>query len=68
MPDIFDRAQDHIERTLPLQLAVRKPVKPLPAPNGKCRNCAEPVEGAAVYCDDDCRADFEHRLARGVRG
>lgn len=64
MPDIFDRAQDHIERVLPLQLAVRKPVKA--QPNGRCHNCREPISSIMLYCDADCREDYERREARGV--
>lgn len=31
---------------------------------GVCTNCSEPCLPLAVYCDADCRADHEHRLAR----
>lgn len=62
MPDILDRAQDHIEREAPILLAQRKPVKH--TANGKCHNCGEPV-ATGLYCDDECRSDFEKREARG---
>ena len=63
MPDIFDRAQDHIERETPHLLAQRKPVKHVA--NGKCHNCGEPVP-TGLYCDQDCREDFEYRQERGI--
>lgn len=31
---------------------------------GVCANCEEPCMPQAVYCDADCRADHELRLAR----
>ena len=31
---------------------------------GVCTNCSEPCLPLAVYCDEDCRADHEHREAR----
>lgn len=59
MPDIIDRAQDHIEREAPHILAnAKRPVGH--RANGRCHNCGEPVP-VGLYCDDDCRADFEHR-------
>jgi hypothetical protein len=34
-----------------------------PLPRGVCANCAEVCLPLAVYCDDECRADHEVRLA-----
>lgn len=31
---------------------------------GLCMNCGEACMPQAVYCDADCRADHEHRVAR----
>jgi hypothetical protein len=28
---------------------------------GFCYNCEEPVKTAALFCDKDCRDDYEHR-------
>lgn len=30
---------------------------------GRCANCDAPIDPTRVYCDADCRADHEHRLA-----
>jgi len=40
---------------------------------GTCSNCGEACLPSAVYCDEDCRADHQHRLTvqqrqRGRRG
>jgi hypothetical protein len=32
---------------------------------GTCGNCGQACLPLAVYCDEDCRADHEHRLRRG---
>jgi hypothetical protein len=32
---------------------------------GVCTNCGEPCLPLAVYCDDECRADHEHRVRVG---
>jgi len=34
-----------------------------PVERGRCANCAELLPPAWVYCDEDCRADHEDRLA-----
>lgn len=37
---------------------------------GVCTNCGEACLPSAVYCDDDCRSDHQHRVtvrARQVR-
>lgn len=66
MADPIDRAQDHIERETPYILAARKPV--LIHPNGKCHNCGEKTPTAlALYCDQDCRDDYEYRAQRGIK-
>jgi hypothetical protein len=35
---------------------------------GVCTNCDERCHPLAVYCDPDCRADHQARLARARRG
>jgi len=41
--------------------AARRPVAAAPA--GVCGNCGAALASLAVYCDPECRADHEHRLA-----
>lgn len=64
MSDIADRAQDHMEREEALVLAAgRKP--PGPARDGHCLNCGAAVEH--LFCDSDCRLDYEARTSLGER-
>jgi hypothetical protein len=39
-------------------------------PRGRCNNCGEACAPTALYCDDDCHADHQRRLAalRHTRG
>lgn len=39
------------------QQAARAPREP-----GRCLNCRQPCLPRAVYCDEECRADHEHRV------
>lgn len=38
-----------------------------PLPRGVCANCGEGCRPLAVYCDEDCRADHEVRVAAARR-
>jgi hypothetical protein len=64
MADPIDRAQEHIEREAPYILAARKPV-PIKA-CGHCHNCQSPIS-VGLYCDEDCRSDYEYRAERGIK-
>lgn len=58
MADIADLAQEDMERDAPYILAASK--KPAgPAPCGMCHNCEEPIAPETLFCDPDCRADWE---------
>ncbi|TFW71523.1 hypothetical protein C3Y98_05345 [Methylotenera oryzisoli] len=35
--------------------------KPTVQPCGKCRNCWEPVGEQVLFCDADCRDDYDKR-------
>ena len=57
---------DNVDRAQALQeLALRHAMANLPqtalSVTGRCHNCNEPLHGAALYCDDDCRHDHEQR-------
>ena len=39
----------------------------VPSTPGVCLNCQAQLANLAVYCDGDCRADHEQRLARQRR-
>lgn len=43
--------------------AVRAAAAAPAAPRGVCRNCQAQCLPLAAYCDEDCQADHEQRLA-----
>lgn len=58
--DEADLAQDHIEKTLALQIAQAR-AKAAQQPSGECLNCGEPLGEGRRYCNSECREDFEAR-------
>lgn len=51
-------SQDFAERAIE---ANRRPLHKLQA-RQKCYNCNEPLEGEKLFCDDDCRDDWQERM------
>lgn len=47
------------QRLIAARAAMRRP--------GVCTNCGEVCLPTAAYCDEDCRADHEHRLTVAAR-
>jgi hypothetical protein len=67
MADIADLAQEDMERDAPYVLeAGKKPAGP--KPNGTCHNCGEPIAPDTIFCDLDCREDYERRQRALMRG
>jgi len=58
--DICDIAQEDMEREAPRMLAAAKK-RAGPQPTGTCHNCGEPVFWPNLFCDLDCRGDWEKR-------
>lgn len=58
MSDEADRADEAIEVMLAAARLRRKPVLPSV---GHCHNCDEPVRAGDLFCDADCRDDYERR-------
>ena len=57
MPDEVDLANDHIEREMAIRLKHRRPFNLVP--RGSCHNCDGLVKPAHLFCDADCRDDYE---------
>lgn len=57
MADLADLADIHIHNVITEALSKRT-YKPL-RPKGRCHNCAETVAPTLLFCDKDCRDDFE---------
>ncbi len=60
------REAEHLASAIAAQ-ARRAARTPASTP-GVCTNCGERCLPRAVYCDADCRADHERRLAAARRG
>lgn len=58
--DDIDRAQNHIEKELPLCIEQGRSFAE-PHPVGECLNCGERLTDGHLYGDDDCRAQYERR-------
>lgn len=61
MADIADLAEHQEELLRQAALAHRKPTV---TPRGTCHNCDEPLADGLLFCDADCRADYDHRTTR----
>jgi hypothetical protein len=61
--DILDQAAEleQLERDHAIQNHLNKREVAL-QPRGRCYNCDEPIDG--VFCDVDCRDDYDHRVRR----
>jgi hypothetical protein len=64
MADIIDEANDKAERDLELALRQRKPTLPF---KGSCWNCDLPLM-QGLFCDTDCRADWDRRQFQRQQG
>ncbi len=61
MSDIADAADQPIEQFLAAAITRARQASPLMC-NGHCAFCEEAVAPGLVFCDRDCRDDFERRL------
>lgn len=67
MADDVDRATELQETQLKIALGKQSKKKRLNAV-GRCFNCNEVVGQDALFCDSDCREDYEKRQQmKGVR-
>lgn len=67
MSDVYDQATDleMRERDLSLALVRSNAAKPAMLPIGACYNCDECLsDAAALFCNADCRDDFQLRVSR----
>ena len=64
MADEIDMANDRAQMDLDLALACARRHEPQLIAVGFCYNCHETLADERVFCDGDCRDDYEHRLSR----
>lgn len=67
MADEIDMANDRAQQDLDLALAAARRPEPALEPTGWCYNCVDPLDDDRLFCDSDCRDDYEHRLVRHSR-
>ncbi len=68
MSDYADNADSRIYRTIAADLAAARCARPLLA-DFHCHFCDEPIGIELLFCDSDCRDDFNAILPlRGARG
>lgn len=63
MSDIVDLANDHVEREMGMRLRAHRTISLVPA--GQCHYCAEPVKQALLFCDLECRDEYDREA--GIR-
>lgn len=63
MPDDFDRASDlEMKQRAIAELAARN--RPAMRAIGACYNCGEVLPHSRLFCDKDCRDDYQKRLKK----
>jgi hypothetical protein len=65
MADPADEASDFIDQELARQIAAAKnQARPAKTPVGTCHHCGEKVDKGMIFCDADCRDDFDREEQR----
>jgi hypothetical protein len=59
MADDIDRAGDHIELQLAAQIAFARQAGKTLVPNKTCHWCEAQIKAKLLFCDLDCRDDYE---------
>lgn len=68
MADPADEASDLIDQELARQIAaVKDQAPPARKPVGTCYNCGWKISEGMVFCDADCRDDFDREERRRRR-
>lgn len=63
MADIIDQANDLNDQMLEIALRNAQQTPQIPA-KGYCHNCLEEVPPQHLFCDVDCRDDYQKRTRR----
>ncbi len=59
--DEADMGNEAAEKTLAGYIArIQRQAKRTLLPAGACHNCGEPVRADLIFCDADCRADYDY--------
>ncbi len=63
MGDAADRAQPHVDALVADAVDRARHQQRLPA-IGECHACGDALPAPQLFCDDECREDFEYFAAR----
>lgn len=59
-----EQAEENVRRAIEVEIsAIRN--KPKLQPTGACYNCLEDLSTERLFCDVDCKDDWEYRTKRG---
>lgn len=61
MTDIFDQATEQEEMARELSIALARNRPPPLKPKGKCYNCGDALAASHLFCNVDCRDDWQAR-------
>lgn len=61
MTDIYDQATEREEKERELCLALARSNNQKLLPKGECFNCSEALAPPCLFCDVDCRDDWQRR-------
>ena len=67
MADDIDKANDCAQQFLDQALAAARRHEAGLIPSRWCYNCAAPMNDYRLFCDRDCRDDYERRVARSAK-
>jgi len=59
--DVFDQATVQEEKAREMALKLARDKQPQLTSCGVCHNCAEPVNSGLLFCDANCRDDWQKR-------
>lgn len=62
--DVIDRASQEEENILKANIAAAKRKTFHLEPKGNCWFCDEKIEGAKLFCDQDCSCDYEREQSQ----
>ena len=62
--DVIDRASQEEENILKANIAAAKRKTFHLEPDGTCQFCSEKVEGAKLFCNQDCSTDYEREQSQ----
>lgn len=60
----IEQAEENVRRAVEMEVALIRN-RPKIQATGSCYNCLEDVADEKLFCDADCKEDWEYRTKRG---